>query len=52
MFEADRLRLAKYFNTDPVWIRVLFLLFLIAAGSTLVAYIILWVVIPEEPIQP
>ena len=42
---------AKYFNVDPVWIRILFLVFLIAAGTTLLIYIILWIIVPEEPVQ-
>ncbi len=41
--------IANYFNTDPVWIRVLFLVLLIAAGSTLLIYLILWLIVPLEP---
>ena len=41
--------LADYFNIDPTWIRLIFVVFLIAALSTLILYIVLWVIVPEEP---
>lgn len=41
--------LAKYFNVDPTVIRVLFILFALAIGGGILAYIIMWIVIPEEP---
>lgn len=41
--------LATYFNIDPTLIRLLFVLGLLFVGGTLLAYIILMVVIPEEP---
>jgi phage shock protein C len=41
--------LAAYFNIDPTLIRLLFVLGLIFVGGTLLAYIILMIVIPEEP---
>ena len=43
--------MGKYFNVDPVWIRIVFLLLLIAAGVTLLIYIILWIIVPEEPVS-
>ncbi|MCK4465530.1 MAG: PspC domain-containing protein [Bacteroidales bacterium] len=45
--------LGTYFNIDPVWIRIIFLLLLLAGGVTLLVYIILWIVIPkaETPSQ-
>jgi len=42
--------LAAYFNIDPTLIRLLFVLGLIFVGGTLFAYIILMIIIPEEPI--
>ncbi len=39
--------LAAYFNIDPTWVRLLFVLLIFAAGSTILAYIILWIVIPK-----
>jgi phage shock protein PspC (stress-responsive transcriptional regulator) len=39
--------IAAYFNTDPVLIRVIFLILLFFTGIGLMAYIILWIAIPE-----
>lgn len=39
--------LAEYFNVDPVIVRLLFLLGLTCVGGTLLAYVIMWIVIPE-----
>lgn len=41
--------LGDFFNVDPTWIRILFVLFLLAAGSTLLVYLIMWLVVPEQP---
>jgi phage shock protein PspC (stress-responsive transcriptional regulator) len=41
--------LAAYFNIDPTLVRLLFILGLLFVGGTLLAYIILMIVIPEEP---
>jgi phage shock protein PspC (stress-responsive transcriptional regulator) len=43
--------LGSYFNVDPVWIRLLFVLF---SGITLIVYLVMWIVVPgsydlEEP---
>ena len=40
--------LAEYFNIDPTIVRLLFVLGLLLVGGTFWAYIILWVVIPEQ----
>ena len=41
--------LAHYFNIDPVWPRILFALLAFATyGGLLVAYIILWIIIPPS----
>lgn len=40
---------AEYFNVDPTLIRLLFVIFTLAGGPGLIAYIILWIVVPEEP---
>ena len=42
--------LAKYFNIDTVLVRVLFVIFALAGGPGLLVYIILWIVMPEEPL--
>jgi phage shock protein C len=41
--------LAKYFNIDPTIVRLLFVLGLVCVGGTLFAYIVLAIVVPEEP---
>ncbi len=38
--------LGAYFNVDPIWFRLLFLILIFAYGAGLV-YIILWIVIPK-----
>lgn len=40
--------IAAYFGIeDPLWIRILFLLFLITGGVAVPAYILLWAIVPE-----
>ncbi len=39
--------LGAYFNIDPVWFRILFILLALAYGSSLLIYLILWIVLPE-----
>ncbi|NCU35865.1 PspC domain-containing protein [Candidatus Falkowbacteria bacterium] len=41
--------LGKYFALDPIVIRILFLVLALFAAGGLIAYIILWIVIPLEP---
>jgi len=43
--------LAEYFNIDSTLIRVLFVVTLFLGGTGILAYIILWIVVPEEPIK-
>lgn len=40
--------LAKYFDIDTTIVRVLFVLFALAGGPGILAYIILWIVMPED----
>jgi phage shock protein C len=42
--------LAEYFNIDSTLVRVLFLVILFVGGTGILAYIIMWIIIPEEPI--
>lgn len=44
--------LAQYFNTDATLIRALFVVFALLAGPGLVVYLVLWIVVPEEPLGP
>lgn len=41
--------LANYIGIDPTLVRLLFVLGLFAVGGTFLAYIIMMVVVPEEP---
>ena len=41
--------LAAYFGADPTMIRLLTLLLILFGGLSIWAYIILWIVVPEEP---
>lgn len=41
--------LATYFGMDPVIPRVIWVVLLLAAGMGLLAYIVCWLVIPQEP---
>lgn len=43
--------LADYLNVDPTVIRLVFLLLLFAGGGGLFIYLILWVIMPLEPID-
>lgn len=40
--------LGEYLNTDPVWLRLFFVLLLFAWGIGFWAYLILWLIVPEE----
>lgn len=39
----------EYFNIDPVIIRLLWVLFSLAYGTGILAYIIAWIIIPRNP---
>ena len=41
--------LAEYFDIDPVIVRLIFVLAVIFGGSGILAYIILWIIIPQKP---
>lgn len=41
--------LAEYFDIDPVIVRVLFVVSLFFHGAGFIAYIIMWLIIPEAP---
>jgi len=40
--------LAQYFRMDPLLVRILFLIFGIMTGMGVVAYLLLWVLVPAE----
>ncbi len=41
--------LGEYFHIDPVIIRLIFVLLLFANGIGFLAYILFWIIVPEEP---
>ena len=43
--------IAEYLNTDPTLIRILWIIFTLAVGSGVLAYIIAWIIIPKNPKQ-
>jgi phage shock protein C len=40
--------LGEYLGVDPVWLRLFFILLLFATGFGFWAYLILWIIVPEE----
>ena len=46
--------LAEYFRVDPTIVRVIWvaLTILPIPGSAILAYLILWIVVPQEPAAP
>lgn len=43
--------LAEYFTLDPTLLRLLTLFLILFGGLSIWAYIILWIVIPQEPVK-
>jgi phage shock protein C len=41
--------LARYLEIDVTWVRILFILVTIFGGSGFLAYLVLWIAIPEQP---
>jgi len=41
---------AQYFDLDPVLVRVLWVVCVLMAGSGVLLYVILWIVMPIEPL--
>ena len=41
--------LAQYFNTDATLIRVLFVVLALLGGPGLVIYLLMWIIVPEQP---
>ena len=44
--------LAEYFCIDPIIVRLITLILVLSAGGGLLAYIIAWIVVPDEPDFP
>lgn len=43
--------LGAYFNLDPVWVRVLFVILFFLGGSALLIYLLMWLLVPLEPTE-
>ena len=43
--------LAEYFDTDPLLIRLAFVVLALAGGGGVLIYFILWVITPEKPVS-
>ena len=41
--------LGDYFCMDPLWIRLMFVLFFLAGGAAFVIYLVMWLIVPLEP---
>jgi len=41
--------LAEYFDVDPIIVKLIILILVLSFGAGLIAYIIAWIVVPEEP---
>ena len=42
--------IGEYFDIDPVFIRLLFIVVSIVYGMGIIAYIVLWIIVPSAPI--
>ena len=40
--------LAEYLNLDPTIVRLLFVIIAFAGGASVLVYLIMWLVVPEE----
>lgn len=43
--------IAEYFDIDPTLIRLAFVLIVFAGGAGILAYLIMWIVVPAEPVE-
>jgi len=43
--------LGEYFNIDPIIVRLIFVAFALIAGGGLLLYLIMWLIIPQEPTE-
>lgn len=41
--------LGDYFKMDPLWIRILFVIFFLAGGTAFLVYLVMWILVPLEP---
>ncbi|MGC1182502.1 PspC domain-containing protein [Legionella sp.] len=43
--------IGEYFKVDPTWIRITFIIFLLLGGSALLIYVLMWILVPLEPVN-
>jgi phage shock protein C len=43
--------IAEYLDIDAIWVRLVFLITMFTSGVGLIAYIIFWILVPENPNQ-
>lgn len=41
--------IAEFFNIDPTWVRVIFILLGIFGGSAVLVYAVMWIFVPINP---
>jgi len=44
--------LGKFFGIDPTIMRLIFVVLALMGGPGILIYIIMWIVVPEEPLGP
>jgi phage shock protein C len=44
--------LAEYFEVDPTIVRVIWVAVTLIGGAGILAYLILWVIVPQQPPAP
>lgn len=43
--------IGEFFDIDPVFIRLLFIVLSIVYGIGIIAYIVLWIIVPSTPLE-
>ncbi len=43
--------LAEYFGIDPVWMRLIFIMLAFFCGLTILLYLVMWIIVPLEPLK-
>jgi len=43
--------IAEYFDIDPVMVRLVWVIFFLAGGAGILAYILAWIIIPQKPAE-
>ncbi len=43
--------IAEYFDIDPTWIRLIFILLVFAGGAGIIAYLVGMIIVPKAPLE-